>query len=257
MSSSKVIKSLDTGSDGFVEFNFKTIGHVEAVVPQLPAASFTPLALTGPPTGFVPMALVAPAVEAEEIPEQLVAEEMLPEPERITLTEEELDQRLRESFQSGLHEGKNLAERGLHNVFAALRSATEGLHALREKVMRESEDELIKLIMAVAAKVIQREVAQDRQGILADVVKAATAGISARDEIFIHLHPDDYAEVTGKSAHEPFTERMQFKSDPDVSPGSCRVDTEMGTIDASFGAQLEEIFRRLQEERSMIAEDGA
>jgi len=261
MSSSRVIKSLESVSDGLAEFQFKSIGQLEIAAPQeLAVSSFTAMPLGGPTEGFVPMSLFSSG--AEEIPEQLelAEQEVLSEPEGITLTEEELDQRLRESFQSGLQEGKNLAERGLLTVCDSLRTAAEELHALREKVVRESEDEIIKLIMMVAAKVIQREVAQDRQRILADVVKAATANISARDEVFIHLHPDDYAHVTTRkdSLHkESLPERTQFKSDPDVLPGGCRIDTEMGTIDASFDSQLDEIFRRLQEERSMMAEDGA
>ena len=258
MSSSKVIKSLENNSDNLAEFSFKPISQLEFTTPQAAAGVFTPTTQSEQASGFIPMELFDPAQVAADL---LAEQESVQEPAGITLSEEELDQRLRESFQSGLQEGKNLAERGLLNVFTSLRTATEDLHALRDKVMRESEDELIRLIMMVAAKVIQREVAQDRQRILTDVVKAATAGISARDEVFIHLHPDDYAQVTTSQEDyfhkELFTERMQFKADPGVSPGSCRVDTEMGTIDASFDSQLDEIFRRLQEERSMTSGDGA
>ena len=257
MSSSRIIKSLESAPDGLAEFSFKPIGQVEITALQEANAGFTAMTPAGAATDFVPMALFA---AAEGSSAQPVEQEALPEPAGITLSEEELEQRLRESFQSGLQEGKNLAERGLLNVFASLRTAVENLHVLRDKILRESEDELIRLIMMVAAKVIQREVAQDRQRILADVVKSATAGISARDEVFVHLHPDDYALVTTSRENfrqELFTERMQFKSDPEVSPGSCRVDTEMGTIDASFDSQLDEIFRRLQEERSMTSGDGA
>lgn len=259
MSSSRIIKSLENASDTLEEFSFRQIGQQEPSPPPAAPASF---ALTRPPeqtSAFTPMVLFDPSQTSGDaiIPE----EESPQEPEGVTLSEEELDQRLRESFQSGLQEGKALAERGLLNVFTSLRTAAEDLHVLRDRVMRESEDELLRLIMMVAAKVIQQEVAQDRQRILTDVVKAATAGISARDEVFIHLHPDDYAQVTTNREdtfhQEIFTDRMQFKADPGVAPGSCRVDTEMGTIDASFDSQLDEIFRRLQEERSMTAADGA
>jgi len=47
------------------------------------------------------------------------------------------------------------------------------------------------------------------------------------------------------------TERMQLKSDPSVMQGCCLVDSEMGTVDAGIDAQLDEIFRRLLEERTM------
>ena len=257
MSSSKIIKSLDSVSDDLTEFSFKPIGQLVPPAPADASAGFTPMALSGEATGFIPMGLFdASDSEAESLAE----EEIQQEPPGITLSEEELDQRLRESFQSGLQEGKNLAERGLLNVFASLRSAVENLHVLREKILRESEDELIRLVMMVAAKVIQREVAQDNQ-ILLNVVRAATAGISARDEIIIYLHPSDYTMVTTGHAdyfrQELFTDKMQLKADPEVTQGSCRVATEMGTTDASFDSQMDEIFRRLQEERSMTSGSGA
>jgi hypothetical protein len=40
-------------------------------------------------------------------------------------------------------------------VFRALRSAAEGVETLREKVLRDSEDEIIKLVMLVAKKIIK------------------------------------------------------------------------------------------------------
>ncbi len=259
MSSSKVIKSMENVSDDLTEFSFKPIGQLVISAPGDASSGFTPTASPGETTGFVPIGLFDTPESDEESPaEEEIHEE--PPPPGITLSEEELDQRLRESFQSGLQEGKSLAERGLFNVFTSLRSAAESLHGLREKVLRESEDELVRLVMRVAAKVIQREVAQDDH-ILLNVVRAATAGISARDEIIIHLHPTDYAMVTTSHEdyfrQEPFADKMQLKADPEVSQGSCRVATEMGTIDASFDSQMDEIFRRLQEERSMTSGKGA
>jgi len=178
----------------------------------------------------------------------------------VTLLEEELNRRINEAFEKGLIQGKDLAERGLLNVFRSLRIASEGVHSLREKVMRESEDELVKLIMMVARKVIVREVSMDRS-ILYNVVKAAIADLSDRGEITIRLNPDDYILVTTSHKEifrkELLTERMQIKSDPAVHQGFCLVDSEMGTIDAGIEAQLEEIFRRLLEERTLTTEAGA
>ena len=255
MSSSKIIKSEENVSDAFTDFSFKPIGQQQQVIPpqKTSTTGFSTIYRTDEITGFV-------ATKYHDPSDDLAEQEIPDEPPGITLSEEELDRRLRESFQDGLQEGKELTERGLQHVFASLRSATESVHTLREKVLRESEDELIKLIILVAGKVIMREVAHDNR-ILADVVKAATSGISARDEIVIHLHPDDYTMVT--ASHEDYfrkellTDKLRFKADPEVPQGSCRVDTEMGTIDASFDSQLDEIFRHLQEERGIAAEEGA
>lgn len=245
MSSSRIIKSLQLETHNLTEFSFRPVGQATGEK----AAS----------GGFVPMALFDSSELTGGSPQTLVELDTTPEPAGITLTEEELNHRLHESFQNGLLEGKNLTERGLLNVFRSLRIAVEDLLALREKVVRESEDELVKLIMKVARKVILREVAQDRR-ILSNVVQAAIADLSERDEIIIRLNPDDYALVTTSREDylrkELLTDRMQLKPDSGVLPGSCQIDTEMGTIDAGIDAQLDEIFRRLLEERSLSAVAG-
>ena len=242
MSSSRIIKSLQTATDNPRDFCFRPIGHIADETVSDTAGC------------FVPMAMFDTSEMLDNTPHAVVEQDTSQAPAGITLTEEELDRRLHASFDSGLQEGKNLAERGLLNVFKSLRTAAEDLHALREKVVRESEDELVKLIMMVARKVILREVVQDRR-ILSDVVQGAIAGLSERDEIIIRLNPDDYALVTTSREDylrkELLTDRMQLKPDSSILPGSCKIDMEMGTIDAGIDAQLDEIFRRLLEERSM------
>lgn len=248
MSSSRIIKSLQTATHNPRDFCFHPIGHI---------ADETPSDSAG---GFVPMAMFDTSEMLDGTPHVVAEQDTSHEPTGITLTEEELDQRLHASFDSGLQEGKNLAERGLLHVFKSLRTAVEDLYTLREKVVRESEDELVKLIMMVARKVILREVVQDRR-ILSDVVQGAIAGLSERDEIIIRLNPDDYALVTTSREDylrkELLTDRMQLKPDSSVLPGSCKIDMEMGTIDADIDAQLDEIFRRLLEERSISTGVGA
>jgi len=247
MSSSRIIKSRQGETQILSDFTFRPIGHVSGET------------ATGSSGGFVAMELFDTS-ELSGVNRHTIAEQDAPEePAGVTLTEEDLKRRLDKSFESGLLEGKNLAERGLLNVFKSLRTAAEDLHSLKEKVVRESEDELVKLIMMVARKVILREVSIDRR-ILSDVVQAAIEGLSERDEIIIRLNPDDYALVTTSREDylrkELLTDRMQLKPDSSVLPGSCQIDTEMGTINAGIDAQLDEIFRRLLAERSISTGAG-
>lgn len=224
-------------------FNFRPIGQ--------------PVSDSQGGVGFVPLDLFD---TSEMTGIAAVTQKNVPDPDSVVMTEDELNRCLQEAFDNGLAEGKNLAERGLLNVFRALRSASEGIHTLREKVLRESEDELLNLIVMVARKVILREVSQDN-GILSEVVQHAIAGLSERDAITVRLNPDDYAlATTGRDEvlrKELTSDRMSLKSDPTVLPGCCMIDTDMGTIDASIDAQLDEIYRRLLEERCMSPEAGA
>jgi flagellar assembly protein FliH len=205
-------------------------------------------------TGFVPMGIfdMSEIDTAREDPVSDGSPEAA-EPAGVVMTEEELDQQLRDAFNSGLQEGKNLAERGLVNVFRSLRGAAEEIRDLRDKVMRESEEELLNLVMMVSRKVILREAKTDRS-ILESMVRSAVAGLSERDSITVRLNPDDYAMIT--SGHGEFfsqelkSDQMRFKADAAVLPGNCQIDTEIGTLDASIDAQLDEIHRSLLDERS-------
>jgi len=44
---------------------------------------------------------------------------------------------------------------------------------------------------------------------------------------------------------------MRLKPDPLVLQGGCQIDSEMGTVDAGIDGQLDEIFRRLLEQRTL------
>jgi flagellar assembly protein FliH len=243
MSSSRIIKfQPDAKDESVTSFSFRPIGQAPD---NHSGGGFVPLGLfdTSELTGIVQ-----------------VSPKGAPEPDSVMISEDDLNRRLHEAFENGLAEGKNLAERGLLNVFKALRTASEGIHTLREKILRESEDELLKLIIMVARKVILREVSQDR-GILSEVIQNAISGLSERDEITVRLNPDDYAlATTGREdllRKELASERMSLKPDSTVLPGCCMVDTDMGTINASIDAQLDEIYRRLLEERCMTPDTGA
>jgi flagellar assembly protein FliH len=237
---SRIIKSSMQNSQNVDEFSFK----------QIRQGNFVGQAGDSQPCGFTPMSIF----DSSEMRGMAGGVEEVVEPPSITLLEDEFQQQLREAFENGLTEGKNLAERGLVNVFRSLRSAAEGVEALRDKILRESEDELVSLIILVARKVILKEILQDRT-ILSNVVQAAIESVSERDEITIRLNPDDYALITTGHGDllrkELVTGRMNLKSDPTVLPGSCMIDSELGTVDAGIDAQLDEIYRGMQEERTM------
>jgi flagellar assembly protein FliH len=235
MSSSKIIKLADRGGAGVSEFSFRNIGQSGG---QDPAEHGT--------GGFVPMGLFQIGGSQDQSVDA--------GPPVIEISEDDLNQKTSDAFNEGLKEGKELAERGLVNVFRALRASSETIHNLRDKIFRESEDELIKLVMLVARKVIIREITENRT-ILAGIVQNALAGLSAREEITVRINPDDYLLVTsGRDElmqNELLNERLLLKPDPSVSAGFCFVETAMGTVDASLDGQMDQIYRSLIEQRTV------
>lgn len=239
MSSSKVIKFAQNQNSGLSEYSFRVMKESDGIADGSESAG-----------GFVPLDLIGSSREAAEPVEE--------GPPVVEITENELDQRISEAFSNGLKEGKELAERGLINVFRALRASSETIHNLRDKIFRESEEEIINLIMLVARKVIINEVTQDRS-ILAGVVQNAIADLSARQEITVRINPDDYQLVTAGRDElllkELLNEHLSIKPDHSIAAGFCLVDTEMGTINATLDGQLEQIYRSLLEQRTAVGKE--
>ena len=255
MSSSKVIKA---GSDELQigGFDFDSVlrdgtspapRHLDASGDFRPMPLFDPSELKDKIRFVLSPATPQPAAIEEASP---------PQPPANMISEEDLQRYQEESYQRGLQDGKSLAERGLLNVFKSLRTAAEEMLQAREKLLRDSEDDLLQLSMAVARKIINREVTQDRQMVLRLVV-LAIENLSEKDALVIRVHPDDHALLTSglkdQVSRELAAVSFSFKSDPGLEIGSCQIETKRGTVDAGFEAQLDEVYRRLLDERIDLA----
>ena len=250
MSSSKIIKPGVTAAAGIVLYRFASADRSEQPANDNKTAGFVPYLETlfgdAPAHSCQPDGVETSGDDPDDECSLQVREES------SGISEEEVFQRVQEGFDKGFEEGKRQAERGLANVFRALREAVDELSGLREQVLREAEEDLLKLAIMVARKVINQEIATDRL-ILAKVVAAAVNSASEREEIVIRLNPDDHRLV---AAHKNLylngfndDRLLDLKSDDSVTPGGCIVDTAMGEIDARTDAQLDEIFRKLLEEK--------
>lgn len=252
MSSSNIIKQDSAGAQNFERFNFEAMQQTsDAERPAAAAATFVPFLNS----------LLADAelnrekpAQGESDDDQSVYELCKAEPAvTVGIPEEVHEQLVQESYEKGFEEGKRQAERGLANVFKALRDAVVELTGLKEHILRASEEDLLELAVMIARKVIHQEIAMDRL-ILAKVVSAAVSNASDRDELVIRLNPEDHRLV---SAHKHLylngcsDERLvELRADEVIAPGGCIVDTVMGEIDARTDSQVDEIFRRLLEEKT-------
>jgi len=254
MPSSKIIKAATT-SLPICDFSFRPVS-------QSTAASAADQADEGS-SAFVPLEIFDPSEMGGRIGSHThkPAVEAMPDIAGKFISDEELERELQESYQRGLQDGKNLAERGLLNVFKSMRTASEELQQLREKVLRDSEDDLLALVIAVARRVVHHEISQNRL-LVTKVIKAALRNLSDRDQLIVRVHPDDQALLTTSQdqglRQELAALNCTLKPDASLLPGSCQVETMLGTVDASFEGQLEEIYRQMLEERtSMVEKESA
>lgn len=249
---SRIIKAGETAQHAPQGFTFGRLlaGDAPSQTPPPGASGFVPLSLG---SGSAVLGLPDPAASVAAPPGPAMAslEGM------IVLSEEEFQAKVDELYRNGMDEGRRQAERGLANVFKSLRDGVSALTALRSRVLKESEEDLLKLSVMIARKIVQREIAQD-PAILAAIIAAAVGGCAERDRVVVRLNPNDHAVVAANRQaflavlgdDAPIT----LTPDDGVGPGGCLVETATGTVDARIESQLDEIYRTLLEERSVPPE---
>jgi len=176
--------------------------------------------------------------------------------EKIIAEAEAEAARIKQKAQRILDEVETVRERARQEGFAA--GESKGLSQVTEKLMKvelakerfykETEKEIIKLVMAVAEKVIGK-IVEERPDVIRDVVRQALER-SIGDRITVRLNPFDYKTLVQENIEFrdvlDRTKRLHFKEDDTIAKGGCIVETEVGTIDAQIETQLDAIRKALE-----------
>jgi flagellar assembly protein FliH len=114
---------------------------------------------------------------------------------------------------------------------------------LRAGIMRRSERELVRLALAMAERVVRREIEIDRD-LLAVMARVAIDRLGENAVATIHLNPADCDATMGRSASaQPGS--VAVVADSSVPRGGCLVRSAFGTIDAGIESQMRELARAL------------
>lgn len=115
----------------------------------------------------------------------------------------------------------------------------------REKILKEAEPQMIRMVMDIAEKVIGRAV---EKGAVVDVIRKAVAESTGK-RMTVRVHPSDLILVKEREK-EMMTlidqnQSLTFRDDESISAGGCVVETELGTVDARLELQLAAIRKAL------------
>ncbi len=156
----------------------------------------------------------------------------------------ELEAARREAYQQGIEEGRRQAAAELQNEAARLARAIEEVAGLKPRLRASAERELVELALAIARRILRRELHVDAEAVLG-LAKAALEKASLREVTEVRLHPDLAAPVRAHLARIGAPQSILVRQDPSLEPGAVLVETVRGTIDASLETQLDEIGRGL------------
>lgn len=154
----------------------------------------------------------------------------------------------KEAYTKGRIAGRQESEKKLHSAVKAFGDGLEQINNLRKSLLESSKEDMVRLIMAAAKKVIQTEIEKNKEIIIHTVNKALQSAIEA-DEYYIKVHPEDLQIVSEKEplflASMKGLQNIHFISDETISRGGCIAESRTGEVDATIESQLDEIYKHL------------
>ncbi len=165
--------------------------------------------------------------------------------------EEEGATREQESYHRGYSTGQAdataEAARTLKRAAGLLVSTAEALDAARLGVVRELEDSVYLLALAVARHLIQREVVADPT-IVRDLVTRGIESFPVGAHVEIHLNPEDLAALRsqfGLPESDGRAADLQWIADPAIERGGCSLETPHRVVDGRVDLALSDLYRRM------------
>jgi flagellar assembly protein FliH len=188
---------------------------------------------------------VGPTTEAGKA---TVAEPRPDFPLQVAQIQRESEQRIREAHAAGTREGEAAgharAAAGLQPVIDRLGRSIDEVAGLRARLRSEAEADLVKLALAIARRVLRRELAIDPEA-LHGLVLAALEKLQGQEICRVKVHPSHAALVTECLRQIVTGAAVEVIPDPSREPGAIVFETERGNLDASVESQLQEIERGL------------
>jgi flagellar biosynthesis/type III secretory pathway protein FliH len=148
----------------------------------------------------------------------------------------------REAFAKGYAEGERAGD-------AAAAARIEAMIQRLAGMMRRAERELVRLALAMAERVVRREIDLDRE-LLVVMARVAIDRLGQNAVATIHLHPADCeAALSQRDPAQPSS--VEIVADVNVPRGGCQVRSAFGSIDAGIDSQMREL------SRALLGDDGA
>ena len=169
--------------------------------------------------------------------------------------EERLAEETRQAFESGRERGREEGRRAEREALAPAAAAeaerrrrqtaelAENLARERDRYLQAIEQEVVRLALAVAARILRREAQMDPL-LLTGAVRVALGQLAATSEIRLRV-PAKEADLWKETIAllPKLTVKPLVVTDESMLLGECVVESKVGTVDLGIRSQLGEIER--------------
>jgi flagellar assembly protein FliH len=164
----------------------------------------------------------------------------------------QLQQETQKAYQQGLADGKNQTVKKLGNdlqkSIQALQKVAMTLKGELSEIYQNEEQELLKLSLAIARKIVDNEIETNPEIVLT-VVKNSLNLLNERKKAKILVNAQDWTlvknNITNLNIKTELPDDLEIISSTAIKPGGCRVESPGGSIDAAIDTQFDEVKRRL------------
>ncbi len=176
--------------------------------------------------------------------DMLLAEAMLSE------AEEKGQKIYEEAYTKGFQHGQSDAEAKVleetETLLDYLRDLGQAISLSQEKVIMSAEESIGKLALAVAGKLIRREIHAD-ESVVEDIVRESLEAVKSGNSIKLKVNARDIDRIRDckdilLQAADNIPD-FEIVEDPRIEQGGCIIETDFGIVDARIDSQLQEIGR--------------
>jgi flagellar assembly protein FliH len=193
-----------------------------------------------------------PPAPPEPEPEPEAPEEPAPPPVDTAALEAARGQAFEETLRSaraaalreGETAGRSRAMAELQPVLERLAATIADLAAFRPRLRREAEADMLQLALAIARRVLRRELSIDPEA-LHGLVLAALERLEMQELARVRVHPSQAAAVAALLRQTGGGPAVEVAPDPALDRGAAIFETSRGSLDASIETQMQEIERGL------------
>jgi len=181
---------------------------------------------------------VAPSTPEE--PDADWRELQLPSVER-----ERIEAAEKQAIRTGYADGQRAAEADaatrLEATLGRLSQAIQDVGNARPVLLERAEKDLVRLALAIAERVIRREVDVNPE-LLTAMARVAIERLSEQAAAAVHLNPHDARSLLSRG---PAPAGIEIVADATLERGACRVRSLEGAIDMGIASQIQELAREL------------
>lgn len=151
---------------------------------------------------------------------------------------------LAQGYQDGIKQAQQAIEADRQLAIEQSQQIREEARLHKLAIIKSSERDMMRLILAIAKKVINTEIKINTQ-IIVNIVREAISYLDTPENINVYINPQDLEKVLEAIKEQSLKEigskdlNIQVHEDIRIEAGGCLIESESGNIDARLENRIE------------------